>query len=59
MGKTMQEPDHQAGECWCGIVHSVPEAARLNGESNYSDMIQRSTTGPDPLVKEPKDGHSS
>ena len=55
MGKTMQEPDHQAGECWCGIVHSVPEAARLNGESNYSDMIQRSTTGPDPLVKEPKE----
>jgi hypothetical protein len=59
MGKATQEPDHIAGECWCGLNHTVPGAARLNGEANYSDMIRRTTDGPDPLVKEPRRGDSS
>jgi len=58
MGKLTQEPDHQAGECWCGLKHTVPGAARLNGEPNYDDMIRRTPGGPDPLVKEPRNDHS-
>jgi hypothetical protein len=57
MGKLTQEPDHEAGECWCGLVHTVPGAARLNGIGNYSDMIRRTAGESDPLVKEPKDGN--
>ncbi len=50
---------HNAGKCWCGIIHSIPGAAKLNGnpgpERKYDAMIQRATGQEDPLVQEPKE----
>lgn len=54
---------HHAGACHCSLIHSVPEANRLNALSKLDDaieatgqiaMIRRTEGQEDPLVQEPK-----
>jgi hypothetical protein len=49
---------HNSGECQnCGLKHTVPGAAELNGQSppEYGAMIRRTEGQEDPLVQEPKE----
>lgn len=53
-----EEQKHTAGDCWCGMIHTVRGAEELNGDTppvtEYEAMIRRTSGQEDPLVQEPK-----